>query len=138
MNMLATAKKIAKGLNFKYGMHIVINTSDFYSERGNRQTGAPNLVRMYVIRDCYYATDGTYVNEELFKSASGVYTVLFLRDLMYKVQGRDLPPDEDDPGWAATRVRKGAFSSFDYMIEKYVLKGMIIDEHDTKPDARRS
>lgn len=138
MKPLMTAKKIAKGLNCEFGAHIVINTSDFYSERGNRETGTPNLVRMYVIRDCYYSSDGTYVNEELFKSASAIYTLLYMRDLLYKMRGQELPPDDADPGWTATRLKKGAFSSFDYMVEKYVLKGRIIDESNSEPSTRFS
>lgn len=123
MRPLMTAKKIAKGINMKYGSRIVINTAEFYGDNGN-------LVRMYEIKDAYYGQNGEPVNKRLFRSASGVYTVLFMRDLMLKIQGKDLPPVEEDPGWAATREKKGAFQAFDYILEKYVLDVVEEDEHE--------
>lgn len=123
MRPILVAKKIAKGINIKYGTRIVINTSEFYGDNHN-------LVRMYEIKDAYYGANGEPVNKRLFRSASGVYTVLFMRDLMLKIQGEDLPPDEEDPGWAATREKKGAFQSFDYILENYVLKDKIVEEAD--------
>lgn len=114
MNPIFTAKKICKGLNAKYGSKLVVNVAEFYGENNN-------LVRMYVIKDAFYSSDGSYVNKELFKSASGVYTVLFLRDLNDMADGREVVPDEDDPKWAEVKERKGATEGFNYYIENYIM-----------------
>lgn len=114
MKLILTAKKIARGLNAKYGSRLVINTSEFYGDNGN-------LVRVYVVKDAFYNSDGSHVNKELFKSASGVYTVLFMRDLNLLADGLELEPEENDPKWARVRESKGAFESFNYFIETYVM-----------------
>lgn len=117
------ARKLANGINHQYGTHLVINVNEFYGDGGN-------LVRMYEVKDSFYSPTKGSVNKSLFKSASGVYTVLFMRDLMLKIQGQDLPPDEEDPGWAATREKKGAIQAFDYVLENYVYDVVEVDDDE--------
>lgn len=120
MKTLMTAKKIAQGVNAMYGTSIVINTTEFYNSKGQ-------IVRLYDIKDSYCDEFRAPHMKLLFRSASSIYTVLFMRDLLYTLEGRELPPDEEDPGWAATRVQKGAFASFDYIVETYLLKDKIVE-----------
>ena len=121
MRALMTAKKLAKGINAKYGTRIVINTNEFYNDSGS-------VVRMYEIKDSYCGQHREPINKRLFRSASAIYTILFMRDLLLILDGKELPPDEEDPGWAATRRNKGAFQSYDWVVENYLLKDKIVEE----------
>lgn len=120
-NMYMIAKKIAKGINFKYGTHLVINTSEFYRENGS-------LVRMYVCRDAYYGPDG-YINEELFKSASGVFMVFFMRDMLAVIEGREVPDDSGDPGWQEQKRKKRPELAYQYILENYIYDIVEVDEN---------
>ena len=117
-NMYMLAKKIAKGINFKYGTHLVINVSEFYRENGQ-------MVRMYICRDSYYGRDG-YINEELFKTASGVFMVFFMRDMMNVIEGKETVDDSEDPGWRALKEKKRPDLAYQYILENYIYD--IVDE----------
>ena len=118
------AKKIARGLNYQYGCHIVINVAEFYGT--DAKNGQPNLVRMYVIKDSYCGQGGVFVNRELYKSGSAYNALFFMRDLMLRAKGEDLP--DNNARYVADRDRKNALAEMDYIIDTYVTKGMIVDE----------
>ena len=107
------AKKIARGINFKYGSHIVINVSEFYGTSGD----TPNLVRMYVIRDSYTG-NGDYVNKELYKSGSGYNALFFMVDLLHRIKRE--PLIDNNARWVADRERKNAVAMMDYIIDSYI------------------
>lgn len=111
---ITMARTIANALNIKYKTHIVINTSQFFGGEGK-------LVRMYVIKDSYYS-QGSYSDKELFKTASGVYACLFMRDMFYEFEGRE-PEPEDNEGYLNVLARKNGRASIDYMKEVYLLNG---------------
>ena len=117
------AKKIASGFNYKYGSHIVINVSEFYGT--SREKGS-HLVRVYTIRDAYYGADGECENRELYKSGSAYNALFFMRDLLLRAKGEELP--DNNARYVADRDRKNALAEMDYIVEKYVMKGMIVDE----------
>lgn len=108
---ITIAKTIALAMNQTYQTHIVINTSSFYGDKGR-------VVRMYTVKDAYNNGKG-YSNKELFCTASGVYTCLFMVDLLYSFQGKDL--DEHGEGYDKVFARKRGDESIEYM------KGVYLD-----------
>lgn len=108
------AKKIARGINFKYGSHIVINVSEFYGTSGD----TPNLVRMFVIRDAYCGEGGVFVNKELYKSGSGYNALFFMVDLLHRIKKEELI--SNNPRYVADRERKNAVAMMDYIIDTYI------------------
>lgn len=107
---ITTARTIANAINAMFHAHVVINVSQFYGAQGK-------LVRMYVIKDSFYYADG-YSDKELFKTASGVYACLFMRDLLYGLQGKDIP-HEDNEGYNNILEKKNGLASIEYMKEAY-------------------
>jgi len=107
------ARTMANALNRLYGTHIVINTTQFFGGEGK-------LVRMYVIKDAYFlGSKKNYSDKELFKTASGVYTCLFMRDMLFAFQGK--PPAEiTNEGYLNVFAKKNGQASIDYMLEKYL------------------
>ena len=66
------------------------STSQFYSEKQNRP------VTIYHIKQATWDEDKErFVNEELFKSTSQIQVVLFLRDLWYSVNGKEVPQNNE-------------------------------------------
>lgn len=116
---ISVANTIARAMNRTYDTHIVINTTNFYGGEGK-------LVRMYTVKDAF-KYNGGYSNKELFCSASGIYTCLFMRDLLYTFQGKDVP-HEDNEGYNNVRERKNADASIQYMVDTYLEVGGILDE----------
>ena len=108
---ITIARTMANALNLTYKTHIVINTSQFFGGEGK-------LVRMYIVKDSYYS-QGAYSDKELFKTASGVYACLFMRDLLYAFQGRE-EVKEDNEGYLNVLARKNGRASIEYMKEVYL------------------
>lgn len=109
---ITIARSIANALNLQYHTHIVINTSQFYGGEGK-------LVRMYVVKDSFYYA-GKYSDKELFKTASGVYCCLFMRDMLYAFQGRE-NGEETNEGYLNVLAKKNGRASIDYMKEVYLI-----------------
>lgn len=105
------AKGIVLAMNNLYHTHLVINTSSFYGGEGK-------LVRMYSIKDAYNYK-GKYSNKEIFCSASGVYTCLFMVDLLNTFQGRPIE-DHANEGYDNVFARKNGQAGIDYMKEVYL------------------
>ena len=108
---ITTANTIARAMNQLYKTHIVINTSQFYGGDGK-------LVRMYVVKDAFYY-GGKYSDKQIFKSASGVYTALFMRDLLYAFQGKEIP-DFSNPGYERVRAKNNVDAAIAYMKGAYL------------------
>lgn len=115
---ITIAKTIAMAMNRMYDTHLVINTSSFYGDKGK-------VVRMYTVKDSYNIA-GNYSNHELFCTASGVYTCLFMVDLLYSFQGKELE-DHGNEGYDNVFLKKNGQGSIDYMKSVY-LEGGMIDE----------
>lgn len=107
---ITIAKGIVLAMNQLYGTHLVINTSSFY---GNEN----KLIRMYSVKDSY-RLDGSNVSKELFCSASGVYTCLFMVDLLAAFQGKDRE-EHDNEGYDRVFARKNCQANIDYMKGAY-------------------
>lgn len=81
--------KLQTALNTK-GLRIMYSTSQFYSETQNRP------VTIYHIKQAVYDdSKQKFINIELFKSTSQIQIVLFLRDLWYTVNGKEVPQDNE-------------------------------------------
>ena len=108
---ITTAQNIARAMNLLYKTHIVINTNKFYGGDGN-------LVRVYVVKDAFYY-GGKYSDKQIFKSASGIYTVLFMRDLLYAFQGKEVP-EYDNPGYEKVKAKNNVDAAIAYMKGAYL------------------
>lgn len=108
---ITIANDIARAMNQMFHTHLVINTSQFYGGEGK-------LVRMYVIKDSFYSK-GEYSDKQIFKTASGVYACLFMRDLLYAFQGKEEVEAENE-GYARAKEKNNAYASIDYMKGAYI------------------
>lgn len=116
---ITIARTLVNALNHIYNTHLVINTTSFHGGEGK-------IVRMYSVKDAYNMGAKGYSNKELFCTASGVYTCLFLVDLLYTFQGRELE-NHGNEGYYNVFDRKNGQAAIDYMVDKY-LEGGVIDE----------
>ena len=60
------------------------------------------------------------MNKELYKSGSGYNILFFMRDLMLRLKGEELP--DDNERWVADRERKNAVAMMDYIVETYCME----------------
>ena len=94
--------KLQTALNMK-GLRIMYSTSQFYSYAQDRP------ITTYHIKQAVWDEDkGRYQNIELFKATSQIQIVLFLRDLWYSVNGREVPQDNEVWNAKKAQVQKGA------------------------------
>ena len=107
---MGTALKISTALNELYKCHCVINTQSFFGREGK-------AVKMYVVKDSYNY-GGEHCDKELFRSASAIYTCLFMRDLLFAMQDRELE-EETNEGYIRVREKRNADASIEYMKVKY-------------------
>lgn len=118
---ITIARTIANALNRQYKTHVVINTSQFFGGEGK-------VVRMYVIKDAYYyGGKSAYSDKELFKTASGIYACLFMRDLLGAFQHKE-KAEETNAGYLNVFMRKNGQASIDYMVKTYLEVGGQEDE----------
>lgn len=113
-SMYMLSKKLLLAINTKYKCHLVMNVSSYFNHRSNINSH----VNMYVIKEEYHFEDGERVNKEVFRSASLVYACLYLRDLLFTLEGKSIPLNLDD-GWAKMRAKRDVDSSIAYLEEKY-------------------
>ena len=84
--------KLQVALNSK-GLRILCNRSQFYSDQQNRP------VTMYkVSQSVRNESTGKCTHVELFSSASEIQIVLFMRNLWYAVNGKEIPPTNNMKG----------------------------------------
>jgi len=84
--------KLQVALNSK-GLRILCNRSQFYSDQQNRP------VTMYKISQSVFNENTGKCNHiELFSSASEIQIVLFMRNLWYAVNGKEIPPTNQMKG----------------------------------------
>lgn len=113
---LRTAETIVDALNLTYHTHIVISKSKFFGAEGRP-------IIMYIVKDCYKEKSGHFQDDELFRSTSAIYICFFMRDLLYSMQGKEIPPDSDEGvgiGWQEQKKRKNPQVAIDFIKEKYL------------------
>ena len=107
-----TALRLANGMGYKYGTHIVINTKKFYVPEFDTP------ITMYSVRDTFKSRDGTYEDVELFKTTSMIQVVLFMRDLFYGLSGQEIPVSDDEK-WNKARAKNDVDTVIEQMKVKY-------------------
>lgn len=87
---LPTIKKLQKAININFDKKILINKTQFYSEK------TKSIIEMIVIRQAVWDENKQkIVNVELFKSSSDIQILLFLRDMWYELNGWEVPTDNE-------------------------------------------
>ena len=82
-------KKLVGALNRK-GERIMYTTSQFWSEETNRP------VTIYHVKRAVWDDDkDKFCSVDLYKNASQIQIVLFLRDLWYTVSGKEVPQNNE-------------------------------------------
>ena len=95
-NIEVATKKLLRAIN-AHGGRILFNSSQFFS----REKGC--AITLYSLKQAVEKDDGKFVNIELFKTASKLQVVLFLRDYWYKMN--DMPLPQDNQKWNEIRER---------------------------------
>ena len=84
-------KKLQRAINEKYGSRILINKTQYYSEKSDRP------MELLVVRKAIWNEEKQrYKNVELFSSPSDVQVVLYLRDMWYELNGWEVPTDNEE------------------------------------------
>lgn len=85
---LPMIKKLQKAINVNFDKKILVNKSQFYSDRSEK------IIEMIVIKQAVWdAEKKKIVNIKLFESTSDIQIVLYLRDLWYRLNGWEIPTD---------------------------------------------
>ena len=93
-------KKLQRAINDKYDAKILVNTTQYYSEKSNR------AMSMISIKQAQWDEEKQrYRNIELFASPSDVQIVLWLRDYWYNLNGWEIP--KDNPQWIEANGKMG-------------------------------
>ena len=93
-----TIKKLQRAINDKYDKHILVNKTQFYSKEAER------VLEIIVIKQAIWDNEKEkFRNIELFSSASDVQIVLWLRDYWYKLNGWEIPQDNEQ--WIVARQK---------------------------------
>lgn len=97
---ITNIKKLQHAINSK-GHKLLYSTSQWYSETQDRP------VTVYHIKKAIYDEDlGRHVNTELFKSTSMIQILLFMRDYWYKLNGMELPTDNEEWNNIREQIKK--------------------------------
>lgn len=84
-----TIHKLQQAIN-SHGGRLLYSTSQFYSDETNRP------ITIYQIRESFWDEEKRKNrSRELFKSASQIQIVLFLRDYWYVMNGKELPTNNE-------------------------------------------
>jgi len=84
-------KKLQKAINEKFDSKILINKTQYYSEKSDRP------LELLVIKKAIWDDNKQrYKNVELFSSPSDVQIVLWLRDYWYELNGWEIPKDNEE------------------------------------------
>lgn len=87
-DMNKTINKLLQALNSR-GQGLLYNRKQFMGKEGQPHT-------LYTISRAYWdESKGKYGSRELYKTTSTVRIALYLRDLWYLEEGRELPTDNE-------------------------------------------
>ena len=89
-SIITLQKKLISGINHKYHCNVVVNTSQFHRK------GSPEPVTITKVSDTYIDDDGSFQSMPLYGSSSSVYVMLYLRDLFFALEGREIPQDNEN------------------------------------------
>lgn len=94
---LHTAKRLQTACRKQFGVKLLINSRQWYSDDKDM------AMTMYVIQEVMYDDARNKKNIELFKTYSQVQLVLFMRDYWYKLNGWEVPTDNEK--WEAIKKK---------------------------------
>lgn len=84
-------KKLQKAINENFGAKILVNKTQYYSEKADRP------LELLSVKQAIWDEDKhKYKNVELFASPSDIQIVLFLRDMWYELNGWEVPTDNEE------------------------------------------
>lgn len=107
---LTISKNIIRAIDLSFGAHVVIAVNEFFGKEGYP-------VKMYIVKDSFY--DGhTWVEQQLFKSTSSSYVTLFCRDLLFSLQGKNMPEPANE-GYANVFAKNKADEAIQYIVSVY-------------------
>ena len=87
-NLIYTARKLIQALGTK-NIRLTMGTKQFIGRDGRPRN-------LFVISEAVWNDErGRYTNVELYSTSSAVRIVLYLRDMWYKVNGWELPTDQE-------------------------------------------
>ena len=87
----ATIKKLQNAINTKFQESILVNKSQFKSEKNDK------ILELIIVKKAIWDENkGKYRNIEIFSSTSDVQIVLFLRDYWYELNGWEVPTDNEE------------------------------------------
>lgn len=87
-DLSGTCKKLIKALNAN-GANILFNRREFMGREGLPHT-------MYSISRAIWNDErGRYDSQEIYKSASLARIIFYLRDMLFLMQGKELPMDNE-------------------------------------------
>ena len=93
-----TIKKLQMAINERFGYHLLVNKTQFFSDTNGK------LLEMLVVKRMIWdEKKQKNKNIELFASTSDVQITLFLRDLWYELNGWTVP--NDNPKWTETKQK---------------------------------
>lgn len=87
---MATARKLQTACNRQFGVKLLINSRQWYSDEADR--AITQYIVFQAVKNEYKKKD---TNIELFKTYSQVQLVLFLRDYWYELNGWEIPTDNE-------------------------------------------
>ena len=94
---LHTAKRLQTACRKLFGVKLLINSRQWYSDDKDM------AMTLYVIQQVLCDEIGNKKNIELFKTYSQVQLVLFMRDYWYKLNGWEVPTDNEK--WEAIKKK---------------------------------
>lgn len=91
-------KKLQMAINQKFGEQLLYERRQFYSHEQKRP------VNMYYIKKAFYNRDRRKTESvELFKAASQIQIILYLRDYWFELNGWDVPTDNME--WNMIKIK---------------------------------
>jgi len=89
-------KKLQRAINDTFNAKILINKTQYYSKDADRP------LELLVVKQAIWDDEkNKFKNVELFRSASDIQIVLYLRDMWYELNGWEIPTDNEE--WNKTK-----------------------------------
>lgn len=96
-----TIHRLQTAINQRFGERLLINKQQFYSDKQDRP-----ITVYYVKKAVYNPQKKRNQNIELFSSTSEIQILLFMRDYWYKLNGWDIP--QDNEMWNDIKAKRAA------------------------------
>lgn len=88
-NMWTMSKKLLKAISVKYDKYLTLSTKQFMGVEKQPHS-------YYILSEAVYNTEtGKYYNKEIYSTTSMIRITMYLRDIYYVLEGRELPMDQE-------------------------------------------